>query len=157
MALVDDIRGAYQPFIEGTDIGSSPALQAAMGAFTQNSLPLIQNQLQLQGLGNGPAVADVAGRSLGTALPSIIQGEQQNRLQAAQGLTGLGSQLILPGQEQAANFLQSSGELQRGLTQDPFDAAREEQLRLQGLSESATTGAFGTYQPITKTESSGSK
>lgn len=156
MALVDDIRGAYQPFISG-DIGSSPAMQAAMGAFTQNSLPMIQNQLQLQGLGNSPLVADVAGRSLGTALPSIIQGEQQNRLSAAQGLTGLGSQLILPGQEQASNFLQSSGELQRGLTQDPFDAAREEQLRLQGLSESATTGAFGTYQPITKTESSGSK
>lgn len=156
MALVDDIRGAYQPFISG-DIATSPSMQAAMGAFTQNTLPVIQNQMQLQGLGDSPAVADVAGRSLGTALPQIIQNEQQNRLAAGQGLTGLGANLILPGQQQASNFLQSSGELQRGLTQDPFDAAREEQLRLQGLSESATTGAFGTYQPITKTESSGSK
>lgn len=157
MALVDDIQQAYKPFIGGQDLASSPALQSAMGAFTQNTLPVIQQQLQLQGLGDSPAVADVAGRSLGTALPGIIQGEQQNRLAAGQGLTQFGSQLVLPGQQQAANYLQSAGELQRGLTQDPFDAAREEQLRLQGLSESATTGAFGTYQPITKTESSGSK
>ena len=156
MALVDDIRGAYQPFTEGP-LGFSPATQAAMGAFTQNTLPTIQNQLQLQGLGQGPAIADVAGRSLATALPQFQQNDMSNRLQAAQGMTGLGSQLILPGQQQAANFMQSSGELQRGLAQDVFDSQREEQLRLQGLSESATTGAFGTYQPITKTESSGSK
>ena len=157
MALVDDIQRAYAPFVGGNDIGSSPAMQAAMGAFTQNTLPVIQGQLQLQGLGDSPAVADVAGRSLGTALPGIIQNEQQNRLSAAQGLTWFGSNLVLPGQEQASNFMQSAGELQRGLEQDPFDAAREEALRLQGLSESATTGVFGTYQPITKTESSGGK
>jgi len=156
MALVDDIKNAYTPFTEGP-LGYSPATQAQMGAFTQNTLPVIQNQLQLQGLGQGAAVADVAGRSLATAMPQFMQQDATNRLQAAQGMTGLGSQLVLPGQQQAANFLQSSGELQRGLSQDVFDSQREEQLRLQGLSESATTGAFGTYQPITKTESSGSK
>lgn len=156
MALVDDIQAAYAPFTQG-QMGYSPATQAAVGAFTQNTLPVIQNQLQLQGLGSGPAVADVAGRSLATALPSFMQNDLSNRLQAAQGLTGLGANVILPGQQQAANFLQSAGETQRGLQQDIFDASREEQLRLQGLSESATTGAFGTYQPITKTESSGSK
>ena len=156
MALVDDIQQAYQPFLTG-DLGYSPATQAGVGAFMQNTLPVIQNQLQLQGLGNGPQVADVAGRSLATALPQFIQNDQQNRLAAAQGATGFGANLLLPGIEQSTSGLQSAGELQRGLSQDVFDAQREEQLRLQGLSESATTGAFGTYQPITKTESSGSK
>ena len=156
MALIDDIRGAYQPFTEGA-LGQSPATQAFMESFTQNTLPVIQGQAQLQGLGNGPAIPDMAGRALGTALPQIMQNDASNRLQAAQGLTGLGSQLILPGQQQAANQQASAGQLQRGMQQDVFDSAREEMLRLQGLSESSTTGAFGTYQPITKTESSGGK
>lgn len=156
MALVEDIQNAYAPFTQG-QLGNSPATQAFMGSFMQNTLPVIQGQAQLQGLGNGPAVPDMAGRALGTALPQIMQGDAQNRLQAAQGLTGLGSNLILPGQQQAANQMASAGQLQRGMTQDVFDSAREEMLRQQGLSESATTGAFGTYQPITKTESSGSK
>lgn len=156
MPLVSDIQQAYSPFLTG-ELGNSPATQAGMEAFKMNALPVIQGQMQLQGLGNGPAVGDAAGRALGTALPSFIQNDLSNRLSAAQGATSLGSNLILPGQQQASNFLQSSGELQRGLQQDPFDSAREEQLRLQGLSESGTTGAFGTYQPITKTESSGSK
>ena len=48
MALVDDVQRAYQPFLEGA-MGYSPATQAATGAFVQNTLPVIQNQLQLQG------------------------------------------------------------------------------------------------------------
>lgn len=156
MALVDDVMQAYAPFVQGP-MGYSPATQAATGAFLQNTLPVIQGQAQLQGLGSGPAVADIAGRSLATALPQFIQSDLSNRLAAAQGLTGLGSNVILPGQAQAANFLQSAGEAQRGMQQDIFDSAREEMLRLQGLSESGTTNVFGGYQPITKTETSGSK
>ena len=156
MALVDDIQQAYAPFTQGS-LGQSPATEAFMGSFLQNTLPVIQGQAQLQGLGNGPAVPDMAGRALGTALPQIMQNDASNRLQAAQGMTGLGSQLILPGQQQAFNQTGQAADVQRGMQQDVFDSAREEMLRLQGLSESATTGAFGTYQPITKTESSGSK
>lgn len=160
MALVQDIQSAYQPFTGG-QFGFSPATQAATQAFIQNTLPVIQNQAQLQGLGSGPTIADITGRSLATALPQFIQSDLQNRLAAAQGLTGLGSQVVIPAwqqqqnqQAQALKGLQSAGELTRGISQDVFDAQREEMLRLQGLSESGTFGAFGTLSPLSKTETS---
>ena len=211
MALIDDIQRTFQPAASGTptvqtaaspfavgaaggfapfitgDLGQDPATQAYIQAFQQNVLPTIQGQLQLQGLGSGPAVADVAGRSLATALPQIqqnalqnrltaskgfadigsqlaipsAQADVQNQLQAGQGLTNLGSNVVIPSgdlqlrqQAQTLQGLQSAGELTRGMNQDVFDAQREEMLRLQGLSESGTFGAFGTLSPISKTETS---
>ena len=156
MALVDDVQASLQPFMEGQP-GFSPMTASAVNAFTQNTLPVIPNQLQLQGLGSSPAVADVAGRSLGTALPQFIQGDLSNRLQATQQMAGVGQNILLPAWQTQLQGLQSAGEINRGMSQDIFDSAREEMLRQQGLSESGTTGVFGQYQPITKTESSGSK
>lgn len=163
MALVEDVQNALQPYMTGP-MGFSQATDAAMGQFMQSTAPVLQNQMQLQGLGNGPAVADVMGRSLGEALPQFIQGDLSNRLQAASQMTNLGSGVVIPSwdmqmkqQGQALQGMQSAGELQRGISQDVFDSAREEMLRQQGLSESGTTGVFGAYSPITKTESSGGK
>jgi hypothetical protein len=163
MALIDQIQQAYDPFVTGP-LGQDPATQAYMQAFTQNTLPLIQNQMQLQGLGSGPAVADVAGRALGTALPQIQQYGAQNRLAAAGGLTGLGSQLVLPSwqqqmaqQGQALNALTGAGQTIQGMEQNPFDAQQAEAMRLQGLAESGTFGAFGSMSPTVRTESGGGK
>lgn len=159
--LSNAVSNSLNPFMQGQP-GYSPMTQAAMGAFTQNELPIIQHQMQLQGLGNGPAIADVAGRSLATAMPSFIQNDLSNRLAATGAATQYGAQVALPSwqaeEQQKGNSLQgysSAGEIQRGIAQDPLDAAREEMLRRQGLSESTTTGLFGSLSPTNITESSG--
>jgi len=156
MALVDEVQASLRPFMEGQP-GFSPLTASGVNAFMQNTAPVIQGQAQLQGLGNGPAVPDMMGRALGTALPSFIQNDMSNRLQATEQMAGVGQNILLPAWQTQLQGLSSAGETTRGMQQDVFDSAREEMLRQQGLSESGTTGVFGSYQPITKTESSGSK
>ena len=48
--------------------GQSPALQAGVDAFNTAQLPVIQNQMQLAGLGQSPAVAQSASMGLSQAL-----------------------------------------------------------------------------------------
>lgn len=72
--------------------GQSPALQAGVDAFNMAQLPVIQNQMQLAGLGQSPAVAQSASMGLSQALTPLIQSAMQNQLQAVQlnqGQTGL--------------------------------------------------------------------
>lgn len=69
------------PFLSG-QLGQSPATLAAIQAFQQQTLPVIQQQMQLQGLGQSPAVAQMAGSALGAQLPQLYQNETQNRLAA---------------------------------------------------------------------------
>jgi len=72
--------------------GQSPALQAGVDAFNMAQLPVIQNQMQLAGLGQSPAVAQSASMGLSQALTPLIQSAMSNQLQAVQlnqGQTGL--------------------------------------------------------------------
>ena len=72
--------------------GQSPALLAGVDAFNMAQLPVIQNQMQLAGLGQSPAVAQSASMGLSQALTPLIQSAMQNQLQAVQlnqGQTGL--------------------------------------------------------------------
>lgn len=72
--------------------GQSPALQAGVDAFNMAQLPVIQNQMQLAGLGQSPAVAQSRAMGLSQALTPLIQSAMQNQLQAVQlnqGQTGL--------------------------------------------------------------------
>lgn len=72
--------------------GQSPALQAGVDAFNMAQMPVIQNQMQLAGLGQSPAVAQAASMGLSQALTPLIQSAMSNQLQAVQlnqGQTGL--------------------------------------------------------------------
>ena len=80
-ALSGQIQAGLTPFFQG-QIGQSSVFDAAVNAFRENTLPVIQNQLNLQGLGSGPAIANVAGRSLGANLVPLIQNDITNRLSA---------------------------------------------------------------------------
>ena len=85
--LGDTVQQGISPFLQGP-LGFSPATQAAANAWTRTSLPIIQNQLQLQGLGQSPAVAEATSLGLSNALVPFIQGDLSNRFQAAQALQG---------------------------------------------------------------------
>jgi len=155
------VAQSLDPYMSGP-FGYSPATQAATSAWLQNTAPVIQNQLQLQGLGNGPIVADVMGRSMATALPQFVQNDLTNRLAATNAASNFGATNLIPAwgqqtgqQAQTLQGLSSAGEVQRGMEQDLNDAAREEQLRQQGLSEATTSGLFGSTSPPTISTTTG--
>src|SRR3990167_3853633 len=141
--------------------GQSPLTQAAVQAFQQNTLPIIQQQMQLAGLGRSGALGVSIADAMASAMPQFIQQDIQNRLAAAgmipqfalgqEGLTqqAAGSAADIAQQNQLAQMqlaLQAAGaggELQQGIAQQALDAAQLERLRLQGLSEAGTTSLFG--------------
>lgn len=166
--------------------GQSPLTQAAIQAFQHSTLPVIQNQFALQGLGNSPALGEAVGSSLAQSLPQfIMQGEQLNQSgartmadianmqqqsqlaanqQAMNALFGLGQQAGVAGQLQnqqvqtGLGAFGGAGQLQQSTTQSQLDAAQADFLRRQGLSEQASTGLFGgTVLPPTLQQSAASK
>lgn len=77
------IGTALAQFLGGPP-GFSPLTQAAIANFQQQTLPVIQQQFQLQGLGRSPALGQAVGSSLTQALVPFIQTDLANRLQAIQ-------------------------------------------------------------------------
>ena len=166
--------------------GQSPLTQAAIQAFQQSTLPVIQNQFALQGLANSPALGEAVGSSLAQSLPQFIMGgeqlnqsgartmadianmQQQGQLaanqQAMNALFGLGQQAGTAGQLQnqqvqtGLGAFGGAGQLQQGTAQSQLDAAQMDFLRRQGLAEQSTTGLFGgTVLPPTLQQASSSK
>ena len=138
----------------GGPIGSSPIFGAAVDAFKANTLPVIQQQFQLQGLGNSPALGQAAGTALGANLVPLLQGEMANRLAAIQqmqgrraGMTselGLAANIVDQNQQRALDAARLAGSLQLGLS-DPLRAAAQlGQSRQQLALESF--GAAGQAQ-----------
>ena len=78
-----ELTGMLQPFVSGP-VGGSPMFDAAVQAFRANTLPTIQQQFQLQGLGGSPALGQAAGVALGANLVPLIQNDMANRMQAIQ-------------------------------------------------------------------------
>lgn len=168
---VDPSQPGLLPFITGP-VGFSPATQAALQAFQLNTLPTLQNQAALAGLGNSGALLSSIGQSLATALPGFIQGDLANRiqasglaagignqeatrqLQAAQTagnlLTGFGQSVAAPAAQiqqsqlaQALQGFQGAGGLEQNILQQQLEAPRTESLRRQSLAEAGTIGLFG--------------
>jgi len=73
---------ALTPMLEGQP-GQSPLTQAAVQAFQQNTLPIIQQQMQLAGLGRSGALGVSIADAMASAMPQFIQQDIQNRLTAA--------------------------------------------------------------------------
>lgn len=134
----------------------SPLTQAGIQQFQAAQLPILQQQAALQGLGNSPALQSAIAGGLAQALPNLIGQGQQLTVDAATRAAQLQQQQL----QTALQALQGAGQLQRGITQEQLDAQQMERLRLQGLSEQATTGLFGssvlpnTFQQSSQSSSS---
>lgn len=142
----------YAPFTEG-QIGYSPLTQAALDAFQQQTLPVIQQQFELQGLGRSPALGVATGQALATALPPFISQDIQNRLAAAQAITGAGAEDVqrqyaatvtdLQNRLAATGFIPQAEQLVQQAAMNTAQVAQAEQARqLQalGLAGQLTTG-----------------
>jgi hypothetical protein len=152
--------------------GQSPLTQAAIQAFQQSTLPVIQNQFALQGLANSPALGEAVGSSLAQSLPQFILGgeqlnqsgartladianmQQQGQLaanqQALNAYFGLGQNIAAPAAQLQNQQMQTGlgafggvGQVQQGAAQSQLDAAQMDFLRRQGLAEQSSTGLFG--------------
>jgi hypothetical protein len=163
MATIQDLQGIYG--------GQSPLTQAAIASYNQSTLPIIQNQMALQGLGQSPALGMALGSSLAQALPQFIMGGEQLNQSGAQTMANIANmqqQGQLSANQQALQSLQGlsqnagqaagaqnqqlntslgafggAGKIQQDILQNQIDTAQMDFLRRQGLAEQATTGLFG--------------
>lgn len=166
-----EARASLSPFLTGMP-GFSPITDAAIEAFKVKTLPLIQQQMTLKGLGHSPAVSQVTGEMLAEALPQFITADMTNRLRAAElaGSMGAGASgqagnileteanLGLSGTRLAADIanaeamreleaFRSAGQLQLGLGGAMTDAAKLQQAQQQ-LALQAGQGAGGVQRDI---------
>ena len=116
-----EITQGLQQFMGGP-IGYSPMTTAAVNAFQEQSLPTIQQQFELMGMGRSPAMGQAVGSSLTQALVPFIQGDLNNRMQALQ--LGLGQQQVGQGAARTAADI----------------ANQSQQTQLQGLGLAGNLG-----------------
>ena len=116
-----EITQGLQQFMGGP-VGYSPMTTAAVNAFQQQSLPVIQQQFELMGMGRSPAMGQAVGSSLTQALVPFIQGDLNNRMQALQ--LGLGQQQVGQGAARTAADI----------------ANQSQQTQLQGLGLAGNLG-----------------
>ena len=163
-----EITQQLQGFI-GMPGGVSPQTQAAIAAFQQAQLPIIQQQFELQGLGRSPALGSAVGGALTQAMVPFMQSDLTNRMNAlqmvsqqqqfgrTQGLAeymqpaqlgqsaaGLAAQIGQNESNRQLTALGLQGQLAMGMT-DPLSRAAaleqaRQQMALQGF------GAAGTAQ-----------
>ena len=96
LALREELLTSLRPYMAGAP-GTSPMTDAAIEAFKIKTLPIIQQQMLLKGLGHSPAVSQITGETLAMALPEFLNADAANRLNAtaqAAGLTGAENQVF---------------------------------------------------------------
>lgn len=137
----------------GGPVGSSPTTQQGMGVlenqFNQTTLPTIQNQLALAGLGNSGAV----GRSIGDARSGVaaattplLQQEVQNRMQSAQQLQQLGG--TLAGRERSdVNAAMGAAGQQYDIAAQQAQAQFNDAQRRAALTEQVNFGPLDILGP----------
>lgn len=162
---------------DGSSLANDPSLKAAMDAFKQYQLPMLQNQSELAGLGRSNATTNAIGLAQGQALAPLMESafgretgaidrtnqateaELQRRERGIQRASDANlatiPYLMQTGQNDynnrlgAINAASQFGSTQRGVDQAQNDAAYNDFLRRQGLSEQATYGPFGQLIPST--------
>ncbi len=159
----------------GASLAQDPSLKAAVDAFNAYQRPTIENQMQLAGLGRSNATGNATALALGQQLPQFMEsafGREENAVtrgaQATENELNRRQQLDINQSNanlatipllqemgnqdyqrqlgqigQAENF----GSLQRGVEQESNDAAYQDFLRRQGLTEQGTFGPFGQVVP----------
>ena len=131
-----ELTAQLQQFTGGTP-GMSPATQAAIDAFQQAQLPVIQQQFQLQGLGRSPALGSAVAGGLTQAMVPFMQQDLSNRLQA----TGMGAQQQQFGQQ--FGLQQELGRGQLGLGQRAQSLAEFMQPAQLGQSAAGLAAQIG--------------
>jgi hypothetical protein len=159
----------------GGPVGFSPATQQGMKAWEQYVLPTVEHEAVQMGLGrSGPGLEAIT-QSATMAYQPLVQQEIQNRMNAVSLLQAMANEETARGlvpREQTLQALTTAASEMRQLAdlsfnqqvaaieeafrggkitedkrQQQLDAAYDEFLRLQDLSQSVTTGLYSTMIP----------
>lgn len=137
----------------GGPLGSSPATQEGMAAlerqYQQDTLPTLQNQLMLAGLGNSGALAEGIARARGgvaSATVPLLQQEMVDRMNAVNQLAGLGGGLAQRQASTIGTALATAGTPREIETQQE-QAKFLDQQRQQALIEQLTMGPLNIFGP----------
>lgn len=152
-------------------ITGDPVVKAAMDNWRLNTLPELQNQMGLSGLGHGTALASATGKSSASLLAPLYQdaaareqarlgqvygateselnrrtASSQAKAQAVQSmipmLLGMGQQQSSRNSQTIQDLLQTGG-TQRQAQQDKYSALYNDFLRRQAISEEGVLTPFG--------------
>lgn len=135
------------------NLNTNPQVQAEEANFNANVAPQIENQMALSGLGQTSATANALARAQASMLPQVYQNVAQDTLQQ-EGLSTNAQEaqanMLMGLSGQQTNQLNSAiaqsinaGMSEQQIRQAYGDAAYNDFLRQQGLSEEATYGPFG--------------
>lgn len=135
-------RAQLQQLTSGP-IGSSPATQAGMKAFSDITMPQIMQAESLQGTAGGGAALEAASQGATAAAVPLIQQEIQNRAAAPGEWASLGNQSL----QQIAMALEAAGlprEIAQQQAQAQFDQQQQEYQFAAGL-QSQPLGLLGNF------------
>jgi hypothetical protein len=168
--------------VNGSSIADDPAVKAALDNYRLNTLPGVQNQAALSGLGRSTAVTNAMARGEAAATEPLyeqaLNREQQRlqgitsateselgrrqqsdlaRAQAVQSLipmlTGMSAQQTQNKNLSIQDLLQTGG-TERGVQNQGYGASQNDLLRRQALSEQGLYGPFGQLATVGSTTQS---
>ena len=141
----------------GAGIATDPAIQAQVADYYKNSVPQIQNQYALSGLGNSSSLGNAEAMGLSNMLPSLysaqLNREQQASLAEASTMSGLVNPLEGIAQNNVGNVNTAIGQseaiggTQQQTLQAQYQAQYQDFLRQQALSEQALYTPFADLVP----------
>lgn len=147
------VQQGVSPYLYGAP-GFSPMMSAGVEAFNRNTRPILEQQMQLQGLGKSPAVGVATADALAGILPQFISEDNANRFKAAgvlQGEEGLNQSAAslaanIANQEQMRQMqaYQYAGQMQLGMG-GLYNQGWQNQIAQQQLALQAA-GAGGELQ-----------
>ena len=126
--------------------GDSPAVSAMMDAWERNVRPAVQNEAAMAGLATSGAYLDSLAKSRSEALVPVLLDDMARRERAAGALPAFG-QLMESRPVERAQGLFDTGEQERQVAQQEFDAIFQDFLRRQGLVENIGNVTTGSIVP----------
>jgi hypothetical protein len=138
---------SYLQMINPNSSGYTAQTQNALQNFTNTTLPQLQSQAALSGLGNSPALAESIAMGQSSALAPLLAQQEANQGAATTGLANLGSTLN-------SQFL-GNNEAALQAQQVPYDIAAaqaqalyQQQAGQQGLAQQIQTGPASLFGNI---------
>jgi len=141
-------RAISERQVTGANLATSPSLAAARRAFTATIQPRIENTATLAGLGRSTALTNAMAQAEAQYMQPLIEAElareERGIDRAAQGVGQEGAMRL-----SAIQAAEGVGGAERAAAQEVNQAAYQDYLRRQALSEQSIYTPFGMLAPTT--------
>lgn len=160
LAPATEARFMSKQQITGESLQNNPVLQAEWNAFRNTTMPEIQNQMALAGLGRSSSAANAISKAWAGILPQLYEsqlgreeralerGIEGNRYMADFLLNQMGGRQFQR-QQAKADRAWDIGKWYQDYLQSKSDADYQEWARHAGMAENALFQPFGSFVPAT--------